>query len=436
MILGATVALSSCNGEETPEVTETADPTEGKVSVVRALIVMEAGTKVERRNFEEVWVDEGTVPADAYASIADVVNKFLTVKVYPGDMLVPDKVGKLINSDANGSDFSEDHKDYVLVTEYTDGVSGDISDEIQKAIDENPNKTIYFPDGKYNIAKPIKTSADPAKAVSLKLSAYAVINAMDSDKWTKDSALFELGAQDDVKDMSTTTYIEGGVLNSDGRCNCLIIAGGNVLVNNISFKKGLTGIIIRAGARADVDSCVIAGADGAKSLGVLMEGEESTLTNMRICSIITGVKLTGSNNVLRNIHPLGGTQDMIESTGFWDSSENGNFYDICYSDQFANSFRLDNGAPSVFSGCFGYWYNGNNGNHYGFLSEGPFNAIAINTRISLSSGHKENCDLSYLVVEKTGGSGLVVYPRVSQSLDEHFAEPGHLNDYLATAVMS
>jgi hypothetical protein len=137
MMLGATVALSSCNGAETPEVTETADPTEGKVSVVRALIVMEAGTKVERRNFEEVWVDEGSVPADAFATIGDVVNKFLTVKVYPGDMLVPDKVGKLISSDANGSNFSEDHKDYVLVTEYTDGVSGDVSDKIQQAIDEN-----------------------------------------------------------------------------------------------------------------------------------------------------------------------------------------------------------------------------------------------------------------------------------------------------------
>ena len=137
MILGATVALSSCNGGEETQPTETADPTEGKVQVVRALIVMEAGAKIERRNFEEVWVDEGSVPADAYASIGDVVNKFLTVKVYPGDMLMPDKVGKLINSDAAGSNFSEDHKDYVLVTEYTDGVSGDVSDKIQQAIDEN-----------------------------------------------------------------------------------------------------------------------------------------------------------------------------------------------------------------------------------------------------------------------------------------------------------
>jgi hypothetical protein len=436
MMLGATVALSSCNGAETPEVTETADPTEGKVSVVRALIVMEAGTKVERRNFEEVWVDEGSVPADAFATIGDVVNKFLTVKVYPGDMLVPDKVGKLISSDANGSNFSEDHKDYVLVTEYTDGVSGDVSDKIQQAIDENPNKTIYFPDGRYNIAKPIQTSADPAKAVSLKLSAYAVVSAMASDKWTADSSLFELGAKDNNKDMSAVVCFEGGVLNADSKCNGLAIVGGNVLVNNVSFKKGLTGIIIRDGARADVDSCVIAGADGKKSVGVLMEGEESTLTNMRICSIITGVKLTGSNNVLRNIHPLGGTPDMIESTGFWDSSKDGNFYDICYSDQFANSFRLDTGAPSVFSGCFGYWYDGSNGNHYGFLAEAPFNALVINTRISLNSGHKSACDLSYLVAEKEGGTGLVIYPRVPQNDDEHLNEPGHLNDYLATAIMS
>ena len=37
---------------------------------------------------------------------------------------------------------------YVVVTDSIDVNSGvDVSEEIQKIIDENPNRTIYFPDG-------------------------------------------------------------------------------------------------------------------------------------------------------------------------------------------------------------------------------------------------------------------------------------------------
>ena len=43
---------------------------------------------------------------------------------------------------------------YVVVTDYikNDGTT-DVADEIQKIIDENPNRTIYFPDGVYVIGK-------------------------------------------------------------------------------------------------------------------------------------------------------------------------------------------------------------------------------------------------------------------------------------------
>ena len=45
--------------------------------------------------------------------------------------------------------------------------SRDVSDDIQRLIDGNPNRVIFFPDGLYRIAKPVLTPADPAFSVSL-----------------------------------------------------------------------------------------------------------------------------------------------------------------------------------------------------------------------------------------------------------------------------
>ena len=52
----------------------------------------------------------------------------------------------------------------LVITDYieNDGKSS-VSAAIQKVIDENPNRTIYFPDGTYVLSEPIITPADPKK---------------------------------------------------------------------------------------------------------------------------------------------------------------------------------------------------------------------------------------------------------------------------------
>ncbi len=55
---------------------------------------------------------------------------------------------------------------YVVVTDYVEANTGrDVSDAIQKVIDDNPMRTIFFPDGEYIIGKPICTSGNPKSAV-------------------------------------------------------------------------------------------------------------------------------------------------------------------------------------------------------------------------------------------------------------------------------
>ena len=57
---------------------------------------------------------------------------------------------------------------YINVIDFIDlSSNNDVSDAIQNIIDSNPNKTIFFPDGKYYISKPLITPAEPAKTVSL-----------------------------------------------------------------------------------------------------------------------------------------------------------------------------------------------------------------------------------------------------------------------------
>lgn len=464
MTLGTLMALTSCNsGEETPA--ETEDPNANKVSVVRAIKTIEIGSKIERADFEEVMIDKDVAPEGAYSTIKEVVNKFLKVNVYSGDVLVPDKVSKTANIFGD-EEAGTIHEDYVVVTQYLSG--GDATEGIQKAIDENPNKTIYFPDGNYIISKPITTSADPDKCVSLRLSNYAVITAAAEWKGEEGDSLIMLGATDSEKDGNY--YMVGGVVACNSEAGAISVCGGYALINNFSIKLATIGITIKEGARADVDSGVIIGSSAAKlsdggAIGVLMEGENSTLTNMRICSIHTGVKLTGSNNRLRNIHPLYVTNnDNWDSTGFWDEGET-NYYDVCYSDQFAVGFRMSANTKSVYNGCFAYWYAGNSGRHYGFLAEGAFNSIIRDTQVNLAyprqktdgndspvwetdangdykldaNGQKipvmtTDIDSTFLSVTLNGGKGVVLFPRMSNtSKDDHIE---NWKPYLETDILS
>ena len=67
---------------------------------------------------------------------------------------------------------------YVIASEYmpADG-SVDVSDTLQRLIDENPNRTIFFPDGVYLLSKPILTPAHPRRSVDLQLSNFACLKA-------------------------------------------------------------------------------------------------------------------------------------------------------------------------------------------------------------------------------------------------------------------
>ena len=199
---------------------------------------------------------------------------------------------------------------YVVVTDYLEANTGkDVSDAIQSIIDSNPMKTIYFPDGEYILAKPICTSGKPETAVSLKLSNFATLKAAEG--WDHKEAMVRLGAAEPYNTIyrnGSNYYFEGGIVDGNMVANGIAIESGReTSVRNVSIKHTFLGLHIARGANngssdADIETVNIVGNNRPDSIGVLIEGYDNTLTNMRIAAVQTGIMLKSGGNFLRNIH--------------------------------------------------------------------------------------------------------------------------------------
>ena len=130
------------------------------------------------------------VPANAITSISEARGKYAVRELYAGEYLQKGQLSSQKVAAANTSvlkkPIAESEDAYVVVTDYiTPNTDKDLAGAIQELIDKNPNRTIYFPDGVYIIAKPIIISGEATDSVSLELSDGAVIKAASTWKSTK-----------------------------------------------------------------------------------------------------------------------------------------------------------------------------------------------------------------------------------------------------------
>lgn len=330
---------------------------------------------------------------------------------------------------------------YLVVTDHLEANTGaDLSDALQRIIDENPHRTIYFPDGEYILAKPICTPADPAHAVSLVLSDFATIKAADS--WTDTEALIRLGGKEPYNtiEINGSNYgIRGGIIDGNHLANGISVdSGRETLISHVSIKHTQVGIHIKFGANsgssdADIEEVNIVGNNMPDSIGVLLEGYDNTAHNMRIAAVQTGILLRSGGNSLRDIHPLfifGGAPrnhipalsdgreyaiDFKKSIGFDDQSHQNNWYSYCYSDQMATGFRLHGGATPVYQHCFALWYAPGD-MEIGFdCVGGKFCAIVDNMNISF---RKDSSGRRFLQVSEPGGLGVIQNPIFDPTLCE------------------
>ncbi len=335
-----------------------------------------------------------------------------------------------------------DTANFIIITDYvTPNTKEDVSDAIQSVIDENPNQTIYFPDGEYVISKPILTPADPLKSVSLELSNYAIIKA--SSDWSSDEAMIRLGASSQKNDIYTpgsNYYLSGGIIDGSNKAKGISIDGGReTRIEDVSIKNTLVGLHIKHGANsgssdADISNVNIVGCASTDSIGVLIDGYDNTLSNMRIARVQVGVMLNAQGNFLRNIHPLYISDNQLnsdtyrDSVGFWDKA-GGNWFDICYSDQFSTGFRMNDKSNSIYDKCFCFWY-AVHGPQTGFRADGQFSGIIKNGKVVFHGDSPAEAN-AYISVKDSGGMGIIENPIFNESRSDNKA----YSDYLSGKVL-
>lgn len=300
--------------------------------------------------------------------------------------------------------------DYVV----TDG-SVDVADDIQKIIDDNPNRTIYFPDGTYLLSHPIVTPADPKLSVHLELSNYAILKAAEG--WKEGEAIVRLGGSHPANNIMITgsNYgLNGGIIDGNNIADGISIDGGReTRIKEVSIKHTRIGIHIKYGANSgssdsDIVDVNIVGNNSPNSIGVLIEGYDNTFTSMRIYSVNKGVWCKTGGNSFRNIHPLyrfGDNQDYDSGCGFVIEAEN-NFLNYCYSDQFATGFKLVGNGCFNLTDCFCYWYTDRGQSQTAIQAEGEFNSMVSSMRIGF---HKGCENVTVLKVKQDGGKGKLIH---------------------------
>lgn len=287
---------------------------------------------------------------------------------------------------------------------------GDVSEIIQTVIDQNPNRTIYFPDGEYLLDRPILTPADPRKSVDLQLSNYAILRP--SDAFDSDEAMVRLGAThpaNDIETVGSNYSFTGGILDGRGKAKGISIDGGReTAVKQVSIKNTTVGLHIKFGPNngssdADITNVNIVGNGTKDAIGVLAEGFDNTFTNMRIANIHKGVVLRSAGNILRNVHPLFTLDfnDFDGSCGFLDERGT-NWYNVCYSDNFCYGYRESNDIHNIYNSCFCMWYSPKGDRHTAFKTDGIFRSIVTDFKIGFKEGQENNVILQ---VGRDGGTG-------------------------------
>ena len=437
-VMLALLMLLLCSCEQ--DIAHESTSTDVMVEAVRVRTDIKKGEYIAARDLEIIETEKNELPDGYLSKKTDAIGRVVNVDVSAGDVLTGSMLApkKENNSKEDNVDTNEARDlGYVIVTDYLKVNSGrDVSKDIQAVIDENPRRTIYFPDGEYLISQPICTSSNSETAVSLHLSNFAVIKAMN---WRdKDLHMIRLGVIDKtfaIHNSGSNYYLYGGCIDGSGVAKGVSIEGGReTSIRNVSIKSVTQGLHVIYNAEygsndADIDTVHIVGMNLPGSIGVIVDGFDNTFTDMRIAGFEVGIKLSGAGNFLRYLHTLyiySDNYDYKDSIGFLDVS-GGNWYDVCYPDNFATGFRTAGHTMSVYSDCYAYWYSSKGGVETAFASDGKFNSIVKSYRVDFH----DDTHNTFLKVGEAGGGGIFEYP----IFEESKTEDRTYRDYLAGKVI-
>ena len=359
--------------------------------VVFAKTDVKKGTKLTKKHVELREV-KGSIPANAITSIDDAIGKYALMSLNADEYLYSDQISK-----AKGVDEDDPSKaKYINVADFVKPDLGrDVYPQLQDLINDNPKKTLYFPDGEYLISRSLITHGDPYLSVSFLLGDGAVIKA--AANWATEKGcdclisfgayesfnkeVSEVGPLSDVITAGSYFWIQGGTLDGNNVAGGISLDGGReTLVKNVLIKNVNLGIRINIGVNnkssdMDIDDVTIICNPTNSSVGIEILGYDNTITNTRIYDAkygvtfpkydydggISGTPVSGAcsgGNSFRDVQIVRtdraiGKMTYNDTIGF-NEGTHGNMYYHCYVENYARAYKLI-GNIDVVDSCRTKW---------------------------------------------------------------------------------
>lgn len=405
LLVFSVLALVSCQTAD-PADADVTEVTEELKKVVRVKKGILSGKQISGDNLEIVDVPVSGIPEGAIDSIEAVVGKYATINMVMGEYVFE----RMLTSEAPVID--ESLITYIVVSDRIENANGkDITAELQALIDSHPGRTIYFNDGNYTISSTVYIPADKEKAVSLRLSNYAVIKAAEG--WNAETAMIAVGAKNEAASAEqAANAVMGGCLDGAGvaKIGLSLENCANTFVSNMTFKNLKTSISIKQTADSVNLEGVTVNGSGEGSVGIVNESSRSVFSTINMANVSSAVKNSGKDNNFRNISAAC-AKPSAESVGFYEAGEN-SIFELCTAQDFTCGYFIKDGVKSVFEACNAYWTKADATVQNAFVADGTFNSVIVGGTARFFDESSEN---AYIKLN-TRGSGLVKVPIFDETL--------------------
>ena len=184
LLMSASISvLAESDTEESSQSAASGDT----VDVVMLVNDVAPGRKIKNSDVEVRTLKNVNIPSNIISDIKKVTGKYAKAQLYAGEYVYEEQLSAKSVASSNSQlltqAISRSENKFVNVTDYVPADTGeDLTAILQKIIDTNTKRTIYFPDGEYIISRPLTTCGAAGSAVSLWLSDGAVMS-MDTMIW-------------------------------------------------------------------------------------------------------------------------------------------------------------------------------------------------------------------------------------------------------------
>lgn len=336
------------------------------VDVVIATTDIVVGTRITNEHVKVISVPNYNIPANVISDAASIFEKYAKYYVPEGEYVYAEQFSKnpvgRVDNETIVQTPTESKEDYLIVSDYILPNTGkDVAALLQRLINENPQRTIYFPEGEYIISTTLKTSAAGKTSVSLQLADGAVIKA--ADNWKKslegNNALIALGLEtpaNDIRSVGSYYSLMGGTLDCNQKANGISISSGretltrNICITNVKdigiyVDVGANGNGITGSSDNDFEDITIIGTGALGSRGIKLVGFDNTITNVRIYNTEYGIENRSAGNLIKNIYVYNDPElcrIYSQTVGIFNNDYTDNWYSNCVVENYAVAYRMGN----------------------------------------------------------------------------------------------